>query len=417
MRTVLHVDLNNFYASVETIIDPSLKGDFLGVTGNIESRHGVILAKSESAKKAGVKTGMTVHEALKICPELKLVEAKHDRYVKYSGIVRNIYRRYTDVIEPFGIDECWLDCTSTVKMFGGGEKIANDIRETVKRETGLTVSVGVSFNKVFAKLGSDMKKPDAVTVISPENFKEKVWGLPVENLLFVGKSTLEKLKKYNIASIGDLAAVDEKFLTDKFGKWGATLKIYAEGLDDTPVMKDNESDEIKSVGNSITSYRDLVNIEDAKLVFSVLAASVSRRLISYNVGKACGISVYVRDNELNSITRSARLPYPTVLADDFCAAAEKLLENSYDFKKPIRTLGLTVSGFTEKSYEQLTVYDKEYRKKLSLQLAVNAINEKYGKQSVMKGIVYKDKKLSGAEPSENGVVKQNLSEQSENNRK
>lgn len=417
MRTVLHVDLNNFYASVETIIDPSLKGDFLGVTGNIESRHGVILAKSESAKKAGVKTGMTVHEALKLCPELKLVEAKLDRYVKYSEIVRNIYRRYTDVIEPFGIDECWLDCTSTVKMFGGGEKIANDIRETVKRETGLTVSVGVSFNKVFAKLGSDMKKPDAVTVISPENFKEKVWGLPVENLLFVGKSTLEKLKKYNIATIGDLAAVDENFLTDKFGKWGATLKIYAEGLDDTPVMKDNESDEIKSVGNSITSYRDLVNIEDAKLVFSVLAASVSRRLISYNVGKACGISVYVRDNELNSITRSARLPYPTVLADDFCAAAEKLLENSYDFKKPIRTLGLTVSGFTEKSYEQLTVYDKEYRKKLSLQLAVNAINEKYGKKSVMKGIVYKDKKLSGAEPSENGVVKQNLSEQTENNRK
>lgn len=417
MRTVLHVDLNNFYASVETIIDPSLKGDFLGVTGNIESRHGVILAKSESAKKAGVKTGMTVHEALKICPELKLVEAKHDRYVKYSEIVRNIYRRYTDVIEPFGIDECWLDCTSTVKMFGGGEKIANDIRETVKRETGLTVSVGVSFNKVFAKLGSDMKKPDAVTVISPENFKEKVWGLPVENLLFVGKSTLEKLKKYNIATIGDLAAVDEKFLTDKFGKWGATLKIYAEGLDDTPVMKDNESDEIKSVGNSITSYRDLVNMEDAKLVFSVLAASVSRRLISYNVGKACGISVYVRDNELNSITRSARLPYPTVLADDFCAAAEKLLENSYDFKKPIRTLGLTVSGFTEKSYEQLTVYDKEYRKKLSLQLAVNAINEKYGKKSVMKGIVYKDKKLLGAEPSENGIVKQNLSEQTENNSK
>ena len=417
MRTVLHVDLNNFYASVETIIDPSLKGDFLGVTGNIESRHGVILAKSESAKKAGVKTGMTVHEALKICPELKLVEAKHDRYVKYSEIVRNIYRRYTDVIEPFGIDECWLDCTSTVKMFGGGEKIANDIRETVKRETGLTVSVGVSFNKVFAKLGSDMKKPDAVPVISPENFKEKVWGLPVENLLFVGKSTLEKLKKYNIATIGDLAAVDEKFLTDKFGKWGATLKIYAEGLDDTPVMKDNESDEIKSVGNSITSYRDLVNMEDAKLVFSVLAASVSRRLISYNVGKACGISVYVRDNELNSITRSARLPYPTVLADDFCAAAEKLLENSYDFKKPIRTLGLTVSGFTEKSYEQLTVYDKEYRKKLSLQLAVNAINDKYGKKSVMKGIVYKDKKLSGAEPSENGVVKQNLPEQTENSRK
>lgn len=410
MRTILHVDLNNFYASVETIVAPSLKDDFLGVTGNIESRHGIILAKSEKAKKAGVKTGMTVREAVKVCPELKLVEAKHDRYVKYSEIVKNIYRRYTDVIEPFGIDECWLDVTSTVKMFGGGEKIANDIRKTVKKETGLTVSVGVSFNKVFAKLGSDMKKPDAVTVITPENFKQKVWGLPVENLLFVGKSTLEKLRKYNVLTIGDLASLDEKFLTDKFGKWGATLKIYAEGLDDAPVLKDNESDEIKSVGNSITSYRDLVNTEDTKLLFSILASSVARRLVSYNVGKACGISIYLRDSELNSITRSARLPYPTVLADDFSAAAEKLLENSYDFSKPIRTLGLTVSGFTEKNYEQLTVYDKEYRKKLSLQLAVNAINEKYGKKSVMKGIVYKDKKLSGAEPSENGIVKQNPEE-------
>ena len=410
MRTILHVDLNNFYASAETIIDPSLKGDFLGVTGNIESRHGIILAKSERAKKAGVKTGMTVRDALKICPELKLVEAKHDRYVRYSETVRNIYRRYTDVIEPFGIDECWLDVTGTVKMFGGGEKIANDIREAVKKETGLTVSVGVSFNKVFAKLGSDMKKPDAVTVITPENFKEKVWGLPVENLLFVGKSTLEKLKKYNILTIGDLANLDEKFLTDRFGKWGATLKIYAEGLDDSPVLKDDESDEIKSVGNSITSYRDLMNIDDAKLLFSILADSVSRRLISYNVGKACGISVYVRDNALDSVTRSARLPYPTVLADDFRAAAVKLLESFYDFSKPIRTLGLTVSGFTEKNYEQLTVYDGEYRKKLSLQLAVNAINEKYGDKSVMKGVVYKDKKLSGVRPSESGVVKRGAPE-------
>lgn len=408
MRTILHVDLNNFYAGVEAILNPTLKGDFLGVTGNVESRHGIILAKSENAKKLGVKTGMTIREALKLCPKLKLVEAKHDIYVKYSEIVKGVYRRYTDLIEPFGIDECWLDCTSTAKMFGGGEKIANDIREAVKKETGLTVSVGVSFNKVFAKLGSDLKKPDAVTVINYDNFKQKVWHLPVENLLFVGKSTFERLSKYNITTIGDLAAVSEKFLTDKFGKWGATLKAYAEGLDDSPVCKDNESDEIKSVGNSITSYRDLFDIEDAKLLFSVLSESVSRRLISYNVGNATGISIYVRDNALNSITRSGRLPYPTVLADDFRLAAEKLLLNSYSFERPIRTLGLSVSGFSQGEYEQITVYDKEYRKKLSLQLAVNAINEKYGKKSVVKGIVLKDKKLSNAEPSEGGIVKQNF---------
>ena len=211
MRVILHADLNNFYASVEMKLNPSLEGKFVGVCGNAENRHGIILAKSENAKKLGVKTGMTINEAKKLCPDLVLVEAKHSHYTAYSKLVKNIYREYTDKIESFGIDECWLDVTDSVKMFGSGEKIADILRERVKSELGLTISVGVSFNKVFAKLGSDLKKPDGTTVISTDNYKEKVWRLPVEDLLFVGKSTAQKLKKINVKTIGDLANIDQKY--------------------------------------------------------------------------------------------------------------------------------------------------------------------------------------------------------------
>ena len=198
MRVILHVDLNNFYASVEMKLNPSLEGKFIGVCGNVENRHGIILAKSENAKKMGVKTGMTILDAKRICPEIMLVEANHSHYISYSKMARAIYREYTDKIEPFGIDECWLDVTGSIKLFGSGKEIADTIRERVKKELGLTVSVGVSFNKVFAKLGSDLNKPDGTTVIDENNYKQVVWNLPASELLFVGKSTAEKLKKINI---------------------------------------------------------------------------------------------------------------------------------------------------------------------------------------------------------------------------
>ena len=245
MRVILHVDLNNFYASVEMKLNPALKDKYVGVSGSVEERHGIILAKSENAKKMGVKTGMVIKDALKLCPKLVLVEANHDKYIAYSRLVRNIYRNYTDKIESFGIDECWLDVTSSIKMFGSGEKIANEIRNRVKQELGLTVSVGVSYNKVFAKLGSDIKKPDATTVISLENYKSVVWKLPIENLLFVGHSTKERLNKINILTIGDLALAEDDFISKKFGKWGVTLQKYARGEDDSEVLFDDESSEIK----------------------------------------------------------------------------------------------------------------------------------------------------------------------------
>ena len=391
-KYILHVDLNNFYASVEMILNPELKNKFVAVCGSVENRHGIILAKSENAKKLGVKTGMVIRDALKLCPNLVLVEAKHDKYIAYSKLIKNIYRKYTDYIESFGIDECWLDVTSSVKMFGSAEQIANDIRREVKQISGLTVSVGVSFNKVFAKLGSDLKKPDATTVISKENYKEKIWNLPVENLLFVGRSTQAKLNKININTIGDLANTDCEYLLKKFGKWGKVLHLYANGLDDSPVSKDHERDEIKSVGNSMTTYRDLVTEEDVKIIFNVLAESVSARVIEYNIGKPQTLSIYVRDEFLNSLTRQCKLDYPSVLPEDYVSSAFKLFQNNIKRGTCVRTLGISVSDFSSEG-EQISFYENAYDKKSKLNDAVLDIRHKYGNESVLKGILLKDKKF------------------------
>lgn len=403
MRVILHVDLNNFYASVEMKLNPSLEGKFIGVCGNVENRHGIILAKSENAKKMGVKTGMTILDAKRICPEIMLVEANHSHYISYSKMARAIYREYTDKIEPFGIDECWLDVTGSIKLFGSGKEIADTIRERVKKELGLTVSVGVSFNKVFAKLGSDLNKPDGTTVIDENNYKQVVWNLPASELLFVGKSTAEKLKKINIITIGDLANADVDYLEKRFGKWGVSLHDYANGKDNSPVNYDDEDDEIKSVGNSITSYRDLKTDEDVKILFTVLAESVSSRLISYGLGKATTLSIYVRDEFLNSSTRQGKLKTPSVLPEDFMSFAFELFKKNYDFSSGIRTIGITVSNFILDG-EQISFDDEIYDKKLKLNTAISGIKDKYGNKTVVKGIVLKDKKLMREDPEESHEI-------------
>ncbi len=399
MRVIIHADLNNFFASVECLLNPTLKGKNVGVCGNVESRHGIILAKSEGAKLLGVKTGMTIREAQKLCPDICLVEAHHSHYEAYSKLVKKIYLDYTDYVESFGIDECWLDVTNSLKMFGSGEEIANIIRERVKEELGLTISCGVSFNKVFAKLGSDLKKPDAVTVISQENFKNTIWNLPVNDLLYIGRSTYEKLKRINVNTIGDLANTDKEFLEKKFGKWGGILHDYALGLDSSPVLKYNESDDVKSVGNSLTSYRDLQSYDDVKIVFSVLSESVSERLVSSRLKKATTLSIYIRDNTLTSITRQTKLPSPSKLAEDFSKTAFELFYN--EFKEPfsIRTLGISVSGFLFEE-EQISFDDSQNSKKDRLNDAIIDIKKKYGKKMVCKGIVLKDKKIMREDPAD-----------------
>ena len=276
-RTILHVDLNNFFASVECKYRPELKDGYMAVCGSVEDRHGIVLAKNQKAKNMGVKTGMTIKEAESLCPNIVFVEAHHDRYIEWSKKVKKIYSEYSDRVESFGIDESWIDVTNSLKLFGSGKTIADEIRKRVREEFDLTVSVGVSFNKVFAKLGSDIKKPDATTVITRLNYKTLVWKMPVSDLLFVGRATLSKLKRVGINTIGDLAQADLEYITKYLGKWGEVLWGYANGNDETPVLKETESEEIKSVGNSITCYRDLTDEEDVKIMFSSLCDSVSER--------------------------------------------------------------------------------------------------------------------------------------------
>ena len=265
MRTILHSDLNNFYASVECLRNPEIRDKPVVVVGSKEDRHGIVLAKNMIAKRLGVKTGDVYWEAKQKCGNT-LVEVPADfiTYLNVSREVRSIYEDYTDRIEAYGIDECWLDVTKSVKAFGGGKEIAEIIRERIKQEIGLTVSIGVSWNKIFAKLGSDMKKPDAVTEITPDNYKQKVWTLPVEDLLYVGRATQKKLNRIGIKTIGQLAQTEEKILTDLLGKWGSYIHTFANGRDESPVLTVNEEEAIKSIGNSLTVYRDLENDDDVE---------------------------------------------------------------------------------------------------------------------------------------------------------
>ncbi len=403
MRTILHVDLNNFYASVEMLVNPSLKDKYVAVCGSVEDRHGIVLAKSENAKKMGVKTGMTIREAESLCPQLVFVEANHRRFEAYSKLVRNIYRDYTDKIESFGIDECWLDCTNSLKIFKSGQFIADDIRRRVREELGLTVSVGVSFNKVFAKLGSDLKKPDGTTVINADDFKEKIWHLPVGDMLYVGKSMVSKLNKINIKTIGELAVTDKDYLVNHFGKWGGVLHDYANGLDNSEVSFDGEEDEIKSVGNSMTCYRDVETIEDASMIFTILAESVSERLISYNVGRATSITIYMRDENLFSITRQCALDEPTVLPEDFHKKALELFIKNRNRFVNYRTLGLAVKGF--ETVEQLDFYNQKYDDKLKLNSQIDKIRQKYGSKTIIKGNLLNDKKLMKTENEKTSLMR------------
>ncbi len=405
-RVILHSDLNNFFASVETALNPELKGKAVAVCGSVEERHGIVLAKSEAAKKCGVKTAMTIIEAKKLCPDLITVQSHNSLYEEYSVKVRKIYERFTDQIEPFGIDEAWLDVTHS-SFLGSGKEIADQIRAAVKEELGLTCSVGVSFNKVFAKLASDLKKPDATTVINKKNYVKTVWRLPVGELLYVGRSTAKHLKELNILTIGDLANSSRELLVAKLGKWGEMLWLYANGKDDSPVKNITEEEEIKSVGNSVTTYRDLENVNDVKMVLTYLCESVAERLTRYGLGKASTVTLSFRDENLSWCSRQKKLPYPSVLSEDFFKCAMELFNKNYNWKTFIRSIGVAVSDFVG-DCEQINIGrdDKKYQKKVELEKRVNVLRKKYGDVSVRKGITLCDEKLGkGNKPHDNGIIK------------
>ncbi len=394
MRTILHSDLNAFYATAQQTLEPSLSSVPFAVVGRVEDRHGIVLAKNELAKAYDVRTGEALWQAKKKCPALITREPNFDLYYRLSKKVREIYARYTDRLEPFGIDECWLDVTESHRLFGTGEEIAEKIRREVKVETGLTVSIGVSFNKVFAKLGSDVKKPDAITVISKENYQDIVWKMPVENLLYVGRSTKQKLNRVNIINIGDLARADRDFLIKLLGKWGGVLGSFARGEDHAPVRKVNEQDPIKSIGNSMTVYRDLYTDEDVRAVLFLLAETVAERLCESDVGRAWVVSVSAKSKGLLTYGKQFRLPAPTKTSEKIGETAFQLFKECYPFTEPVRSLGVAVSNFSG-GVEQLSfdVDNVTEHKREQFEKAVGHIRDKYGKNSLNRAAVLKDGKL------------------------
>lgn len=395
-RVILYSDLNNFFASVETLLHPEYRGKPLIVCGDPKERRGVVFAKNEEAKKYGIRTAETVASALKKCPQVLRAETHFGEYKKYSRKVREIYGRFTDLVEACSIDECALDMTASVAVFGSGEEIAEKIRRAVKEELGLTVSVGVSFNKVFAKIASDMKKPDAVTVVSRENYKQKLWPLPVGAMLFVGKATEETLVRKGIRTIGDLAAADPEMLARLFGKRGRLLGVYARGEDDEPVRGEDERENLKSVGNSMTLPADVTDRAEIKRLLYVLAESVAARLRDADVGKADTVHVVVRNERMEVITFQKKVP-PTALCGEIAEAAFDLFCRHCPPGTRAHMLGITVSGF-DYHVEQLALGEetggRNYEKKERAEKAVAKLREKYGYATVQRGLMLEDERLA-----------------------
>ena len=404
-RVILHSDLNSFYASVECMKNPEIRDKPVAVGGSVEQRHGIILTKNLIAKGYGVKTGEAIWQAKQKCPGLIVVPPDYKTYLYFSSEARRIYGCYTDLIEAFGIDECWLDVTESCRLFGNGEQIANEIRRRMKEELGITSSIGVSYNKIFSKLGSDMKKPDATTVITQKDFKQKVWPLPVSDLLYVGRSTAKKLINIGIYTIGDLANLNLSFLKKLLGKWGETLWIFANGLDTVSVMKTDQHSTIKGIGNSMTTPRDLVNNEDVKLLLYVLSESVSERLRKHNF-KGSTIELYIRDKELNSIDRQAKLNFSSCVTKDIADKAFEIFLDNWKWEKPIRSIGVRATDLvTADTYVQLSLFydEKQKLKEEQLEYSIDGIRKRFGHYSVQRALLLKDKALN-ANPIEENVI-------------
>ena len=395
-RSILHSDMNAFYASVEMMLNPKLRGKAIAVCGATEERHGIVLAKSELAKKAGVKTGMVNWEAKQRCPGLILVSPQYDQYLKYSKLAHEIYYRYTDQVEPFGMDECWLDVTGS-NVFGSGMEIAEEIRQAVKDELGLTVSIGVSFNKIFAKLGSDMKKPDAITEITPENYREKVWPLPASELLYVGPATARKLSKHCVHTIGDTAEAGPANLERWFGINGLKLWRYASGTDISRVMQKDFVSPIKSIGHGITCTADLETSEEVYKVMLELSQDVGHRLRIHEL--ACtGVQIWIRSNDLSGSQFQCKLPYKTQVPIEIARAGFQLFQAHYQWHIPVRAV--TIRGINlvpQNQCEQLSLFvDRtKHDKRMLLQDAIEDIRRRFGKRSIYNAILMGDLKMPG----------------------
>lgn len=403
-RVILHVDMNCFFASVELLYHPELRGLPVAVGGSEESRKGIVLAASYEAKKRGVKTAMTLRESYRLCPELVVLPPHYDRYIHFSKLAQKIYEDYTCLIEHFGIDEAWLDLTGCICLQKQTPmEIANEIRLRIYQELGITASVGVSDNKIFAKLASDYRKPNGCTQIDQSNYREVAWPLPVGDLLFIGKATQEKLNSHGIYTIGDLARSAPEYLHSLLGTTGELLHVYANGKDMTPVSSSTAEQAVKSVGNGMTVPRDMETYEDVHIVMMMLSENVSHRLRDHGM-KAGVISVSMRSNTLELADRQMRIQTYTNLATEICDAAMKLVKANCQvnerglLKKPLRSITVTVSGLVadgEAAMEQSSVFEPvEGRiRQERLERMIDSLRERFGHHCIKRALTVMDPTL------------------------
>ena len=395
-RAILHIDMNNFYASVECMLNPELKPFPIAVCGSQEERHGIVLAKNYAAKAKGVSTGEAIWQAKQKCPDLVIVPPHYEQYMKFSKLAREIYSRYTDLIEPFGMDEVWADVTGSQLACGSPLEIAEQIKKTIKYELGLTVSIGVSYNKIFAKLGSDMKKPDAITVIDKKSFREQIWGLPASDLLGVGRATEKKLSSVCIRTIGQIAQAPCDFLEIRLGKRGVDLWRFANGLDTSPVtVRDIEAPD-KSVGHGMTALQDLENDAEVWKFILELCQDIGHKLYVFNK-KATGIEITVRDNGLFSRQWQRGLSIPTQSPSHIAKEAFSLFTRSYDWRKPIRSLTVRAINLTSVDTPyQLNVFSDPVKlsKAEIIDKTIEELRRRYGKNIIRYACLLDNPKMS-----------------------
>lgn len=394
-RAILHSDLNSFYASVEMMLDPSLKGKAVAVCGSTEERHGIVLAKSDLAKKAGVKTGMVNWEARQLCRDLIVVPPQYDQYLKYSKLTQSIYHTYTPLVEPFGMDECWMDVTESREIHGDAMTIAEKIRHRVREELGLTVSIGVSYNKIFAKLGSDMKKPDAITQIRREDVQDMVWPLEASEMIYCGRATTAKLAKYGIHTIGQVAETDPAFLRRLLGVNGVDLWRYANGTDTSRVMDKDFVSPVKTIGHGITCTADLENEEEVSKVMLSLSQDIGHRLRVHELS-ARGVQVYVRGNDLLGSQFQCKLPFTTQLPSEISNAAFRVFKEKYRWGSKVRAVTVrAIDLVPQDTPTQISWFVDMQRlaKKERLQNTVEDLRSRFGKHSLTYGSLLGDLKM------------------------
>ena len=409
-RVILHCDLNNFYASCECALNPELRGHPVAVCGDIQARHGIILAKNELAKKYGVKTAEPVWQAKQKCPCLVLVQANYEHYMEYSHLSREIFCEYSNKVESFGEDEAWIDLTGSIhtKNLSDGAKIADEIRNRIFKELGLTASVGVSYNKIFAKLASDYRKPDATTVFAPEDYLEIIANLPVSDMLYIGRSTSNILSGIGIHTIGQLANLTEPFMKTLFGKNGITMLANARGENTDSVSDVGEEEEIKSIGNSSTPPKDLENEQEVKAMCYMLAESVGARLRQYNL-KCNTIQISIRESDLTTHEHQIKLEFSTNSTVTIANSAFRLFCSVYDWHIPVRSMGVRATNLERADTPvQLSIFDDGISKRTKISKidnTVDAIRDRYGYSSVQRGVLMCDKGLTNSNVKDESKLK------------